>query len=45
MKKLGRKIVGQDKKRPFGFNFSLRNGGCDPKVLEEVEDEPNPPLT
>jgi hypothetical protein len=36
MKKLG--------KRPFEFKFSLRNEGCDPKVLEEVEDETNPPL-
>ena len=45
MKKLGRKIVRQDRKRPFGFNLSLGNEGCDPKVLEELEDELNPPLT
>ena len=32
-------------KMPFGLSCSLGNESYDPKVLEEVEDEPNPPLT
>ena len=33
------------KEKPFGLSCSLGDEGCDPIVLEEVEDELNPPLT
>ena len=39
------KICKVREKRPFGQICSLGDEGYDPIVLEEVEDETNPPLT
>ena len=39
------KICKVREKKPFGQRCSLGDEGYDPIVLEEVEDETNPPLT
>ena len=42
--KILRKYVRLKRERPFGLRCSLGDEGYDPIVLEEVEDETNPPL-
>ena len=45
MKNFEENNVRLKRERPFGLNCSLGDEGYDPIVLDEVEDDTNPPFT